>query len=323
MRAFITGGTGFIGSNLIDYLLTKGIEIFALVRNPHHLTWLEGKNINILEGNLFSIPSLPSDIQYVFHIAGLTKAFKLGDYYTVNQQGTASLFQSLISNKISPTRIVYLSSTAAAGPVLDEGKVKEEDTPHPISPYGKSKLQGEKETLKYSDTYPVTILRAAAVFGPRDLDFLQYFKIIKTGILLSMRSYQGLMNLCYVKDLTRALYLSTQKELKSGEIINIADPRPYSYDELGEIAGRVLEKKLRKLSLPLSIVYLLALTNELSGIILKKPSIFNRYKYIEMKQKSWVVDTKKAEEKLSFRTQHPVEEAIQETLQWYRRQGWL
>jgi len=323
MKAFITGGTGFIGSHLIDYLLKKGFHILALVRNLNNLKWLEGKNITFIEGDFFTIPPLSKDINYVFHLGGLTKASKSADYYTVNYQGTASLFQSLISQKIFPERIIYLSSLGAAGPSSNGGAVKESDPPHPVTPYGKSKLLGETEVLKHKKQFSVAILRAGAVYGPRDRDFLNYFVFIKKGILPSLRSSQRLLSLCYAKDLVRALYLSTQKELDSGEIINIADPNPYHYDEIGEAAGRAFGKKLKKISLPLPVFYVSAFISELTGVLTKNPSIFNRQKFKEMKQAGWIADVRKAEKKLSFQTQYSLEEAINETIQWYLEEGWL
>ncbi|MFQ6070344.1 MAG: NAD-dependent epimerase/dehydratase family protein [Candidatus Aminicenantales bacterium] len=323
MKAFVTGGTGFIGSNLIDYLLEKDFEIFALVRNPQNLKWLEAKNIHILEGDLFSIPPLPSDIDFVFHIAGIGSAFKPADYYTVNQQGTASLFQALTQQGVSPRKIIFLSSTAAAGPTTADQKVSESTPPHPISPYGESKFRAEGEALKYSKTFPLVILRAAAVYGPRDMDFLRYFRIIKKGILPSLSGPERLVSLCYVKDLCRALFLSTKKELPSGEIINIAYNRPYPYDEIGITAGKILKKKLHKLSIPRPAAFLWSVSSEFSGIISRRPNIFNRHKYREMVQKSWVADTTKAAEKLSFEAEYSLEEGLRKTLPWYENNGLL
>lgn len=323
MKAFITGGTGFIGSHLIDYLLKKDFHILALVRNLNNLKWLKGKNIVFFKGDFFSIPPLPKDINYVFHLGGLTRASKSADYYTVNHQGTASLFQSLISQNIFPEKIIFLSSLAAAGPSLNVQAVKESDPPHPITPYGESKLRGEEEVLKHKYQFSVVILRAGAIYGPRDRDFLNYFTFIKKRILPSLRSSQRLYSLCYVKDLVRALHLCTQKELNSGEIMNIADPKPYHWDQLGEAAGRALGKKLIKIRLPLSTMYISALIYELTGFLTKNPSIFNRQKFKDMKQAGWIADVQKAEEKLSFQTQYNLEEAIKETIQWYLEQGWL
>lgn len=323
MKALLTGGTGFIGSHLAELLLDKSAEIFALVRDPHNLKWLKGLNIHLLEGDLLSIPSLPSDIDYVFHVAGLTNSSDVADYYTVNQQGTASLFKFLHDQKILPKKIICLSSLAAVGPSFDGKPVQESDVPHPITPYGKSKLMGEAEALKFKEVYPLVILRAPAVFGPRDKDFLQYFKWIKRGALPAIGSKQRYMSLCYVKDLIRAFYLCSQKELESGEIFNIGDQNPCSYDEFGEFAGQAMGKKLKKVKIPIPVGYLVALIADIAGRINKKPSILNLGKFKQLRQRAWIADMKKAKEKLSFQPQYSLQDAIQETLNWYLKHNWL
>ena len=324
MRALVTGGTGFIGSHLINHLLNNGnAEIFALVRDTKNLKWLDGLDVHFLNGDLFSIPTLPSNIDYVFHIAGITKARKLADYYTVNQHGTASLFKSLQAQNISPKKIFFLSSTAAAGPSLDGNPVKENDAPHPVTAYGESKLFGEKEALEFKDVFPLVIIRVGAVYGPRDEDFLSYFKTIKKGILLSLASQERWYCLCYIKDLIYSFDLCIQKPIKSGEIINIADPQHVTWDEFGRIAGEVLGKKLLTVKCPLFLLKAAALVWEGAAALTNKPSTFNRDKLKAIGQTSWFTEIKKAERLLSFSPRFNLRAGLQETLKWYIDQGWL
>ena len=323
MKALVTGGTGFIGSHLIEFLLGKGFEIFALVRDTRNLKWLKGLNINPLRGDLLSIPSLPSGINTVIHAAGLTKALYVADYYTVNQQGTASLFQALRSQRVFPENFICLSSLAAAGPCINGNPVRESDAPRPITPYGESKLRGEEEALKFKDVFQVVILRVCAVFGPRDKDFLHFFKWINRGILPSLGSKQRFLSVCYVKDLLKALYFCIQKEPGSGEIFNIANRSPCSWDEFGKTAGQMMGKSLKRVNIPLSAAYLAAFLSEIRGKISKTPTPINRYKLKEMKQRHWVSNTEKAEEKLAFYPQYSLQEAIRETVDWYFKQGWM
>ncbi len=324
MRALVTGGTGFIGSHLINHLLDdKKAEVYALVRNLKNLNWLEGMNLHFLNGDLFSIPSLPKNIDYVFHIAGITKARKLADYYTVNQYGTASFFQSLHDQNLSPKKAFFLSSTAAAGPSLDGNPVKEDDEPHPVSAYGKSKLLGEREALKFKEDFPLIIIRVGAVYGPRDKDFLPYFKSVKKGILLSQASQESWYHLCYIKDLISSFDLCIQKDIKSGETINIADPQHITWDEFGKAAGEALGKKLLKIRCPSFLLKLAALVLEGAAAITNKPSNFNRDKLKAIKQTSWFTDITKAEQLLSFSPRFTLTQGLQETLTWYFDQGWL
>ncbi len=324
MKALVTGGTGFIGSHLINHLIEeKNVEVYALVRNLDNLKWLKGMDIHFLNGNLLSIPSLPINIDYVFHIAGITKARKVADYYTVNQHGTASLFQSLRAQNIEPKKIFFLSSTAAAGPSLDGDPVKEDDEPHPVSAYGESKLLGEREVLKFKKDFPLVIIRVGAVYGPRDEDFLSYFKSIKKGILLSQSSKESWYHLCYIKDLINSFDLCIQKDLISGEIINIADPHRVTWDEFGKIAGEALGKRLLTIRVPSFFLKLAALVLEGAATITNKPSNFNRDKLKAILQTGWFTDITKAERLLSFSPHYSLKEGLQETLMWYVDQGWL
>jgi dihydroflavonol-4-reductase len=323
MKAFITGGTGFIGSHLTEYLLDKGVEVFALVRDPNNLKWLKGLDVHLLKGDLFSIPSLPTDIDYIFHAAGLTKSSEISNYYTVNQQGTASLLKSLDSQSIFPKRVILLSSVAASGPSTNGRPVRESDFPHPITPYGKSKLMGEHEALKFKAVFPIVILRIAAAFGPRDRDFLSYFNLVKRGIRVSLGWKERFYSLCYVKDLVNALYLCTQKDVESGGIFNIAHPRPCSWDDIGKATGKALRKKLIKVKVPIPLVYIAALFSDLMAKISHEPAVMNRHKFKEIRQEGWIAETYKAEEGLSFCAHYSLEEAVQETVDWYIKNDWL
>ena len=324
MKIFVTGGTGFIGSHLIDHFLDyKDTEIFALVRDLNNLKWLTGLKITPLEGDLLNIPALPSDIDYVFHIAGSIKAYKMADYYTVNLQGTASLFQSLISQQISPKKVVYLSSLAATGPSKNGTPVREDDEPCPVSSYGKSKLEGEIEVLKFKDRLSIVIPRVGAVYGPRDRSFVPYFRAIKRGILASIGSSKQLISLIYVKDLVQALELCIQKNTESGEVFHIADPQVYTSDEMGIAAAKIMNVKLKKVKFPVPLAYTAAVISEIIGKIKNSPGVFNRQRFQELKQEVWLADSTKAREILGFAPRYSLQKGVEETINWYLEQGWL
>jgi nucleoside-diphosphate-sugar epimerase len=324
MKIFITGGTGFIGSHVVDFLLKlKNFQIYALTRNLKDPKWLRGRDVTLVEGNLFSFPSLPSDVNTVFHIAGISKALKSENYYTVNQKGTASLFHKLSRENPYLKRVIFLSSLAAAGPCKSEEIIDESKNPCCVTSYGESKLLGEKEALKYKNNFEVVIVRVGPVFGPRDRDFLPYFRLINNQIFPSLDSKSGLMSLCYVKDLARAFYLCMKKDLKSGDIFHIADPTPYSWDDLGSMIAQALGKNPLKINPPYFLLSALTKLTEWGAKIRGKPNILNPDKLIEMKQESWTTDTAKAKQKLGFETEFSLQQAIQETVDWYKEKNWL
>lgn len=322
MKVFLTGGTGFVGGHFAAYLLEKGVTVYALVRNPNELKGLQGLSVRVLAGDLDSIPELPRDLDFVFHLAALTKAPKPDAYYSVNHLGTASVLRTVASQGLRPL-VVYVSSLAAGGPAV-KGRPRREDEPAaPVSPYGKSKLLGEEETLKYRDRFPVLILRAGAVYGPRDKDFLEYFKFAAKGFLPSLAGYDPIVSLIYVKDFVRALDLCTRIRPPSGEIINIADNRATAWSELGRAAARILGKRALPLAVPRPLMFTAALLSETAGRLTGRMTALTLNKYREMKEGPWSADTSKARTLLGFEAEYSLERGLTETLDWYRRNGCL
>lgn len=323
MIALVTGATGFIGSRLIEQLLADGQnKVYALVRNPARLNWLSPtRNLNLLVGDLFSLPAIPPDCQVIFHLAGLTKALKPSDYYTVNRRGTASLLEKLSKNGLPP-RFVHLSSLAAGRPSTDGTPVREEEPPAPASPYGHSKLLAEEEVLKYKEQLPVIILRAAAIYGPRDRDFLQFFKAIKRGWLPTFNK-KLVMSLCYVDDLVRALLIAATAPITSGEVYNVADPVPRTWEEIGLEAAGILKRKVRKIAFPLWLVRRVAGVAEVVARMSGLPSALNRSKFLDLEKQFWVAEVSKIKRDLGFETSWDFQRALSVTLSWYRENKWL
>ena len=324
MKVLVTGGTGFLGSHLIDRLLEDpGTEVYALVRNPAKARRFEGRDrLRLLTGDLSNLPKLPPGLSVVFHLAGLTKASKPSDYYTVNQAGTASLFHALAAEGGSP-RVVLLSSLAAAGPSSPGRPVREDDEPRPVSPYGRSKLAGEREALAFKDRFPLVILRVGAVYGPRDEDFLEFFRWIRKGILPAYGRRRKTVSLCAARDVARAITLAAAAGLRSGEIFNIAAPNPASWDEVGEAAARILGRKLVRVRVPAWAAFTVAAASTGIGRVRGKPAALNLSKFKDMRPDNWEADVRKARELLGFEAGLSLEEGLRETIDWYVRNGLL
>jgi len=324
MRILVTGGTGFLGSHLVEALLEEpGCEVSALVRDPSKPRWLAGiDNVRFLAGDLGNLPRLPDGLACVYHLAGSTKTLRPADYYTVNRDGTANLLRALESQAGKP-RFVYLSSLAAVGPSPPGRGVTEDDPPCPISPYGESKLQAETEVLRYRDRYSVSILRAAAIYGPRDEDFLEYFRWIKHGIkpVLGRRK---VMSLLFIRDAVRACLLAGDPTRPGGEIFNVAAPRPCGWEDISRIAARLLRRKPVPVYLPVWSAYLAAAASEGAGRLFGagKP-IYNLNKVKQMRPDGWVADARKARRELGFEAIFTLEQGLGETIAWYIWKGWL
>ena len=151
MKALVTGASGFIGSTLIEELDTLGFEVVALMRKESRTRNLEGLKYQSVVGDLSDFDSLRSAVRgvdYVFHLAGVTKACHRRQFFECNARGTDRIARALVTNKNRLTRFVLVSSLAAAGPALTLRPRVETEQDCPVSAYGESKL---KERRNYSN----------------------------------------------------------------------------------------------------------------------------------------------------------------------------
>jgi nucleoside-diphosphate-sugar epimerase len=322
MDILLTGATGFIGSNLAESLRAGGARVHALVRDPGRLRFLAGSDVHVLEGDLFHVPELPAGLNSVFHLAGMTRSLEPEPYYTVNRDGTASLIEAILRQGLRPS-FVFLSSLSASGPSGPVKGRKESDPPAPITPYGKSKLAGEEEVLRRRDVLRVAVARVGAVYGPRDLEFAKYFRMVKHGILAVPGRTATPLGLCYVKDLVRGLEVLASHPAAAGGIFNLGDPVITSMEDVGRRVGAILGRKPRRLGIPLPLFHAIALAGEASARLTGKVTIINRQKFDEYAQPGWIADVTKAKDVLGFETRVSLDEGLKETVAWYRENGWL
>lgn len=326
-KVLVTGGRGFIGSFLVETLLDQGFEVRCLLRNSGKgLSWLKNLPIEISYGDLthpVTLSKAVEGVEYVFHLAGLTKAMHYKQYYQANVEGTRNLLQACMEQNTGIKRFVYVSSLAAAGPSRDGKPLTENDPPHPISDYGRSKLQGEEITMHCKNHFPVTIIRPPVVFGPRDRDVLNFFKMAKWGVCPVLSGGERLSSVIFVKDLVEGMVLAATHPDATAQIFYLSNEHPYSWDKFSRLIGEVLQKKIRKIVVPIFAVFKLALISHLYARFTHRTTLFNLDKYREIKQKYWLCDSTKARRIFGFQIKFELRQAIQETLQWYEENGWL
>lgn len=325
-RVLVTGGTGFVGSHLVELLLRKGYDVTCLVRDPSRLQWLTGLKVRIAQGDCVRPKSLVSavrDISVVFHAAGLTKARHARDYYAVNHAGTRNLLEACAKHNSGVKKFLLVSSLAAAGPSLDGKPVMTSDPPLPITDYGRSKLLAEEEALKYKDAFPVVIVRPSAVYGPRDRDMFELFRWASRGLTLELTGGERYLNPCYVGDLATAMLLAGENETESGGIYFVAENRSYSWSEFKEVLLSTGGVKARTIKIPYAAAYLIGLVSEFGGLFASRPALTNRQKVREASQKYWICDLSKTENELGFRHEYPLRRGLEITWQWYRDNNWL
>lgn len=322
----VTGAAGFIGSHLVEKLTKKNIKVKCLVRQTSNVKWIKDLDVEIIRGDLAVIDSLEDAVKGVdtiFHLAGRTKARTEEAFYTTNSAGTINLLKAVAKNNPGIKRFVYLSSVAAAGPGKKGIPVKESDHNMPISSYGASKLAGEEAVIAFSSQLPVTILRPSVVFGPRDRDGLNVFKIVAKGIRPKIGIGRRYYSMVYVDDLVNVIINSAVKKATTGETIFVSSYPAVEWNEFLKTIQKALGRKVLPVYVPVFIAYIFTLFIEFFYFLRGQETIINRQKIVELKQKYWVCDPDKQKKLLGIKPEFNLEDAVKITSDWYLEEGWL
>ncbi|MDD5772311.1 MAG: NAD-dependent epimerase/dehydratase family protein [bacterium] len=330
MKVLITGANGFVGSNLVRELLKKNYKVYCLVRKTSSVKLLSGLNISYLYGsiddkssleNAFS--SLKSDFpEYIIHCAGVLKGRTREDFFSINAEGAKNIVEACLLYKEKIKRFVYISSLAASGPATKINPRKETDTPNAISFYGQSKLAGEGELKKASSQIPITILRPTAVYGPGDKGIYTYFKLINSGIMPHAGNMEMEISVIFVEDLVKAILFAMEKKEAAGEIYFVSDETVYKLKEILSEIKKTLDKKTFPLVVPDFLLFFVAIISEFISGLFGKATFLNRQKFLEIQQKGWVCSTDKLKQ-LGFKPEYDLKRGVEETVKWYRENGWL
>ncbi len=256
MKILVTGGAGFIGSNLVDALIKRGFEVHVIddLSNGKKENVNKKAKLHILDiTDLDSIRPIFKGVDYVFHLAALPRVqYSIehpAESNKTNVEGTLNVLISSAGAKVK--KVIYSASSSAYG---DQAvmPLKESCTPAPKSPYGLQKYLGELYCRLWSEVYklPTVSLRYFNVYGPRYSSEGAYALVV--GKFLKQRSNGEPMTITgngeqtrdftHVRDVVRANILSMEsKKTGRGEVINIGAGHNHSINKVAKLIGGPVE----------------------------------------------------------------------------------
>jgi len=330
--AFVTGGTGFIGSHLVEELLRRGYrEVRCLVRKE--LRWLEGLDIVPVRGDFSRIEVLweaVRDADVIFHVAGVTRARDWATFEQGNITATLNLLGAILEANPNVQKVLITSSLAAVG--YCPGGVATEASPlRPISAYGRSKALMEQalqapraDGPPLIERLPIVVVRPPAVYGPREADIYTFFRTVSRGLFPIVGSgRRPEMSLVHVRDLVRGMVDAAESDATTGQTYFIGSEQFYSWREIRDATLKALGRRALTVHIPPFLVEPIGALVELAGRLTGTYPPLNREKAREIRHACKMCAVDKARRDFDYRQQIGLEEGIQETIAWYRQQGWL
>jgi nucleoside-diphosphate-sugar epimerase len=328
MTVLVTGGSGFLGSHVVEQLSRAGRPVRALVRKSSDTRFLRTlSGVELVEGavdDAASVRRAAAGVTGIVHAAGLVKARSGDEFMRVNRGGTENLLDAALENRGTLRRFLLISSLAALRPSDASGTpVPEDAEPRPVTDYGKSKLAAERAALAKKSELPLVILRPPAIYGPRDREILAFFKSIKLGILPLLGSTQNRLSMIYGSDCASACLAALDRDVPSGSAYHVDDGSVHTLEELIMLAESALGKKARfRFHLPRKLVETAAFGAEIYGRATNRAVMLTRDKLNELFEQ-WVCDSTRARNELGWQPQVSFEEGVTRTIAFYREAGWL
>jgi dihydroflavonol-4-reductase len=326
MKILITGATGFIGSHLADRLHARGHTLRAIVRKSSDKKWIARLPVDYREGDYADpafLRAAVADAEMIYHVAGVTKARTREGYMTGNVAVTRNLIAAVLSANTGLRRFVHVSSGAAVGPAAPGVPVDETTPFHPITTYGRSKMEAEKDCRAAMGSIPLTIVRPPAVYGPRDTDVFEFFRTMAKGIQPLIGFGEKSVSLIHVSDLVDGIILAGEHARSAGQTYFISGGHYYNWLQVGDVTAGVMNRRPFRVKIPEWCVFTIGAVAQFVAMFGSRPAVLNLEKARDVVQDAWIFDGSKAARELGFSEKLTLEEGIRNTLEWYRAQGWL
>ncbi len=340
-KIFVTGGTGFIGSNLIRELVKKNCRVKALTRNSSNLKFISGYDIEIVEGDIrnpVEVENAMKGCNTVVHLAALARDWgKKEDFYDINVGGTENVLKAAKGNNTK--FLIHLSTNAVLGEE-DCLKAKDENSPYncrypyflsnfwesDMNHYRCSKMQAEKEAISFCRKKDInlTVLRPVWVYGPREFHSGPYCfcKYVSGNMRLLPGCKKNKFHVIYVEDLVKVITKILKSPPEGIKVYNVGSQYVPTMDEFWSLFCKYLKVK-PPIYLPKFLIYPLGVLKEsVYKLFRVKSSPDLTRARVAMGYTNNIYDVSKVQRELGF-SETPLEKGVKTTVRWWWRYGFL
>lgn len=326
MHVFLTGATGFIGKNLIPYLLERKCQLACLIRDPKRLPVELRSMVTIIIGDLNHLGQEAIDqlslSEMVVHLAGQPWGKTYQDFDQVNHEGTRHLIDAVQTAGITPKRFVYMSTLSAGGPSNLGIPRTEEDSEEPMSWYGQTKLDGEKALA--NAPFPWTILRPPTVYGPWDQDVRRFFNLTNWHLRPYLVGGPFELSLVHVNDVCQAIWLVLTKENLPQSIYYLNDGHPiYQFNDVSDEIIKASGRWRVTIPVPWGLTWVMEKILTLGMKIGLVPPRLTADKLREIRRQAWTCSSDLITARLDFKPEFTLRKGIDQTMNWYQANQWL
>lgn len=302
-KILVTGSTGFVGKGLVSYLRQRNYPLVCTSRFP------AGGTIPLGEmGPETEWGQVLRGVDTVIHLASHAHAGKKGlpEYQRVNVQGTEKLARQAVDAGVR--RFIYMSSVKVSGERTNGRPFAEQDHPGPEDAYGISKWQAEQVVESTaSQKMEVVIVRPPLIYGAGVKgNFLRLLQFIERGIPLPFGAIHNKRSFCALDNLVSFIHSCMNNDSAAGETFFVSDDRDLSTVELIRKIAKHMNRPARLFPCSLTLL-------EASAELFRKRSSLDKI------CSSLQVDISKAKQVLNWQPVIGVDEAIEKTVAWYRK----
>jgi len=303
----VTGATGFLGQRLLPVLVNAGYQVKALTRRDQPATdgvqWVKG-NLGT-EDALFD---LCTRCTAVVHAAGAIKATNRGAFFKANAVGTLNVASA--AQKANVSKFLYVSSLAAREPEL--------------SHYSASKAAGEDILSQRDWSFDWATMRPPGIYGPGDMETLELIKMIKKGFMLVPGSRDNRASWIHVDDLVKAIVILIGN-FPSGEVFDISDgvAGGYSHEQFAMVIGHILGVSPNLITTPGLLIKALGALSGLYARLIGQATIFTYPKSKELLHTDWSAQSTKPNALKTWHPRYTLTTGMENTVDWYRQNGFL